>query len=233
MMEEIMFLKYSTFTVLTLLMIAFPLVVSAHSKPWPRHHLRQYPLITIFGPDQVEGFAMVSGVYSQLESAESRNEFNYLSLGESWEKPTSCKQTAREHGYIHTVGLSYDRDESIRVSVPLKLRVKVHSISNLANSAWNWPIVRIRVMEGEEPASLLLKEVFNQYFSIRKIQSSRETSVSSIDFSFDDVITTDLIHVPAKKNIRVRVDWSADGICDEEEFSMQIGDQIRLVGDDQ
>ncbi len=224
--------------ILGLSFVIFFNCLSASAAPvfWPQMFLLQYPLLIAFGPQRPDDFAMVYGVYSPLRSPQNRNQYKLLSVGPEWEKVKACSTSARPHGYIHTSSIVQEGDANVKIAVPLSVKMKVSSIlpDGSENPAIDiikrWPLFKVTVLKlrtnGIGRSSLM--PFYTEYFRVDQFIDANNGTQDAV-VNFDSVKLTERFTIPSGTDYRIRLEWSADAICNDQEFEVFVGDQIRVV----
>jgi hypothetical protein len=201
--------------------------VEAKSFDWPREKLARYPLITIFGPDQKDTFAYVLGVSSKLRSAPDRKKFNFIDLDKPWTTTQSCGLPSRRPGLIHTSSYIMANSEQIRIAVPISFKLKGELEKNHLSQDHLGSLLKISLVKWtlRDKWTILAAQMFPVSYFMNE-DSIRDGQVG---INYSNIVLTDPIDVPKGTDIRVRIQWSADTLCNEREFKLKIGDQIRLI----
>lgn len=210
-----------------LFVLLSPQIASAKSFDWPKDNLAKYPLLTIFGPDQKDSFAYVRGVEAPLKSNPDRKKFNFITLAREWTSHRKCSFYSRPPGLIHTTSLITAKDEKVRIAVPVSFKFSGAFSKERIKQILMWPILKVSLVKWTKAEKFT--PLLAQKFLVRDFQNDNLIPEHSIKINYSNVLVSEPIDVPKGTDIRIRVQWSAETVCDESEFRLKIGDQIRLI----
>ena len=124
----------------------------------------------------------------------------------------------------------------VRVAIPVQLKLVLKSNFPLSrkDEVLNWPLFKMQILELKNPESLSLSPFKTEFISINDLIENMAGSISQnssggFEVHFGHIMMSKSFLLPAGINYRIRLEWSSDGICGEKEFSLQLGDQIRVV----
>lgn len=220
----------STLALTVLITALFSPELHAKRAYWPPEVLLKYPLVTVIGPERPDDFARTYGVYSPVRAPKKRTQFGYVSLGPTWHHKLSCTESIRPHGYIHTTALTATEDQRLRIQIPILFTLHGYFQSQFAKDILDWPILKIQVLKLDASTSpKTLIPIHTQYVAVSNFTEQQPDKSNTIQIDFNSAYTTDAFFVSKETNYRIRVEWSADKICNEQQFLFSIGDQLRIV----
>ncbi|MEO5969924.1 MAG: hypothetical protein ABIQ95_08350, partial [Bdellovibrionia bacterium] len=89
------------------------------------------------------------------------------------------------------------------------------------------PILKVSLLEwakGKKFTTLL-----SQKFLIQDFLMSKDIPNEQLKVNYSNILVSDPVEVSKGADVRIRIQWFANSICDESEFKLKIGDQIRLI----
>lgn len=222
-----------------------PIVAYSEGLPWPvSGHLR-LPLIKVISPGRTSSFVYSVGVLSEWSKSKwhqsmSRESFQYLKLEPMWEQPVKCDGPVRPHGAIYTDNIVLEHTEAFRVSIPISFQLGGHFSPFKAGQVRQWPLIKISLLllkkipkAGKQ--KFRLTEIKKDFFTVQDLQNhashngAHADTETTFEVDFNDLLISSTIRLRKNANFRVKVEWAADNICDEDKFSLKLGDQIRVL----
>lgn len=219
--------------ILIIAVLFYSSLASAVERLWPPHfNMAQM----IFAPDLPYRFSDVEKLAEFEQFSSTMDHYMLISPHPEWAERQSCDLPNRGVGYIQTIEATNEfADYLAVVGIPIAIDLRTSFLGSQKEQLLNSSLLTVSILK-LDLNDFQLKSLFEFKTTIRNLcelepncSASLADAALPISLNFDKPILTPSFLLAKGEEIRVRVSWSALGICNEDFLSFKMGDQIRVL----
>jgi hypothetical protein len=219
--------------ILILSLLFFNQLAFATEKTWPpQFNMSQ----VIFAPDLPYQFSDVEGLAAFASTSSGLDHYMLTSPHPPWPAQRSCDLPNRGTGYIQTIENTNEYGDYLAViGIPVSVDLRTSFLDQQKEQLLRSSLLSVSILNLDLDSFQLktLAEFRITFRTLCELDPNCSLSLNDtalpVVLNFDKPFLTPSFLFQKGQEIRVRVSWTALGICNEDFFDFKMGDQIRIL----